>query len=296
MFPVLLQIGGFKLHSFGFFVAMGLAAGILWTYREAKRVGADVARILDLAFWLVIAGLVGARVLFVIVNAKEYAAFMVRQVENHGVVAGMGRGLIEIFALWKGGLVWYGGLLAAFAVALLYLRRRGMPVWATADILSPGVMLGLAIGRLGCLAAGDDHGKVVASAWEAVLRGEDAPWWTLTFTDPASLVPPDLLGKPLYPTQILLSANALAIFGLLLWLRGRKRFEGQLVWAMLLAYSIGRFAIEYFRGDVARGFLLANWVSTSQAISIVVFTLALVMYKRLGHTVRIRRLNPRVEG
>lgn len=280
MFPILLEIGGFKLHSFGFFVALGFAAGIWWSVREGGRVGLPREKILDLTFWLLVAGVIGARLLFVLVNWQDYVLNMAAQIQEQGNVNGRLLGLVEAAAVWKGGIVWYGGLLTAFAVGLVFMRRKHLPVWQTADAVAPGVMLGLAFGRIGCLAAGDDYGKVVESAWEAVRDGGTPPWWTVTFTNPESLVPDTLQGVPLYPSQMLMSLNALVIFAVLAWLRRAKTFHGQVTWTMMLLYSVGRFFIEYARGDLGRGFVVEPWLSTSQFISVLTFALAAFMYFR----------------
>lgn len=280
MFPILLEIGTFRLHAFGVFVALGFAAGIWWSVREGGRIGLPRERVLDLTFWLLVSGVVGARLLFVAINWQDFFVFTAEQVEAQGNAGGVLRGLLEAAAVWKGGIVWYGGLLTAFAVGLLYMRRAKLPVWATADAVAPGVMLGLAFGRIGCLAAGDDYGKVVESAWETVRAGGDAPWWTLTFTHPESLVPESMLGMPLYPAQILMSLNALLVFAVLVWLRRVKSFHGQVTWTMMLLYAVGRFLVEYSRGDVGRGFLIDPWLSTSQFISVLTFALAAGMYFR----------------
>lgn len=280
MFPVILQIGTVSIHSFGVFVALGFAAGIWWSVREGGRIGLPRERVLDLTFWLLVSGVIGARLLFVAINWQDFFVHTAAQIEEHGNATGILRGLLEAAAVWKGGIVWYGGLLAAFAVGVWYMRRTNLPVWKTSDAVAPGVMLGLAFGRIGCLAAGDDYGKVVESAWETVRTGGNAPWWTLTFTDPQSLVPQEMLGMPLYPAQILMSLNALLIFAVLVWLRRVKTFEGQVTWSMMLLYSVGRFFVEYSRGDAGRGFVVDPWLSTSQFISVLTFALAAVMYAR----------------
>jgi phosphatidylglycerol:prolipoprotein diacylglycerol transferase len=268
MFPVLLEYGSFRMHSFGVLVALGFLAGMLWSYREARRVGIDTARVVDLSFFLLIFGVVGARLLYIAVNWESFRAIYATVAVSEGALPGLLALLRETIAFWNGGIVWYGGLLLAFAAGLVLIRRSALPLWQTADVLAPGVMLGLAVGRLGCLAAGDDYGRIVESARAAVLAGGESPWWTVTFTHPDSLVPDSLLGLPLYPTQVMMALNALGIFAVLVAMRPAKAFHGQLVWTMMALYGLGRFGIEYFRGDEARGFLFGGMLSTSQSIAL----------------------------
>jgi phosphatidylglycerol:prolipoprotein diacylglycerol transferase len=286
MLPTLFELGSFKIHSFGVMVAIGFVMGIWWCGREAVRLGYERDRILDLCFWLLISGVLGARILFVIVNWHEFWRFFAAQREAQGVVGGTASWIVEMLAIWKGGIVWYGGLLGAFGVGVLYMRRHKLPVFATSDLIAPGVMLGLAFGRLGCFAAGDDHGRVVESAWKAVQAGGKAPWWTLTFANPQSLIPDDMLGKPLYPTQLMMSGKDLIIFAVLLWMRRIKTFHGQLVWTMMIMYAVLRAYVEYYRGDVGRGFLIPGIISTSQFISILTFVFGVAMLLYCSRTQR----------
>lgn len=292
MHPVLLHVFSTPIHTFGVLVAVGFLAAMWWCRREAARLGFSVIKVVDLTFWLMIWGLLGARALFVAINWQAYA-----------------EAPITALYLWNGGLVWYGGFLTALFAGLVLMRRYGLPVLATCDLLAPAVMFGLAFGRLGCLAAGDDHGKLVTSALgpkaQALLRdgllftpdgrlttqaldtihleGVTAPWWALTF-DARSLVQADLIGLPLYPTQIIMSAYCLAIFvGLAIW-RRYKSFDGQLLALLLIIYPICRYLLEFLRGDLGRGFWLPG-VSTSQGISVLVATAGAILYlvlRRLG--------------
>ena len=142
-----------------------------------------------------------------------------------------------------------------------------MPVWQVADILTPSLALGQAIGRWGCFFSGCCHGIKT-----------DLPWG-ITFSDPRSLAP---LNTFLHPTQIYLSLNVLLIFAVLIWMRKRKKFHGQLFWTYGILYSIGRFIIEYFRGD-DRGYAIENILSTSQFIGLFTLILSVAMLMGLRH-------------
>jgi phosphatidylglycerol:prolipoprotein diacylglycerol transferase len=177
----------------------------------------------------------------------------------------------ELFTVFQSGGVFYGGLLGGLLVAYLLARRYALPVWATADVLAPGVIIGQSIGRLGCFAAGCCHG-----------RPADVPW-AVTFTDVyASRQVGTPLDTPLHPSQLYESLAALLIFGVLVWLAPRKKFHGQVVLAYVVLYSATRFGLEFFRGDAGRGFI--GPLSTSQAVAVGLILLAALAFGKLRKT------------
>jgi len=242
--PVLFRIGPFTLHTYGVFVAMAFLSGIALAMREARRVGEDPDKILDLSFYMLIASIIGSRLLYAIVNWPTFRDDP-----------------LEVFRLWHGGLVFYGGFIGALLAALLFVGSKGLHLWKTADIMAPSIAFGQFVGRIGCFFAGCCYGKVC-----------DLPW-AVTFTDPESLAPK---GVPLHPTQLYASLNALLIFLVLSALKGRKKFEGQVFWIYALLYGVTRFIIEYFRGD-ERGMFIENLLSTSQLIGLIMVAVAIVM-------------------
>ncbi len=248
MHPILFEFGFVKIFTYGLLVATGFFVGIYLAGRQGKEEGLDPQKILDLSFYILIAALLGGRVLYIIVEYRYFS-------ENP----------LEILKFWKGGLVFYGGLIGAFGVAFYFVVRHKLPVWKVGDIFAPSLAIGQAIGRWGCYFAGCCYGVRT-----------DLPWG-ITFTDPKSLAP---LNVALHPTQIYLSINALVIFGILIWLRKRKSFDGQIFWTYGILYSIGRFIIEFYRGD-DRGFAVPELISTSQFIGIFVLCFSIFMFYRL---------------
>jgi phosphatidylglycerol:prolipoprotein diacylglycerol transferase len=168
--------------------------------------------------------------------------------------------------IWEGGLVFYGGVLFAVPVAAWYARRRGLNLWQTADIWAPSAAIGHAVGRLGCFCAGCCYGR----------PAEGLPW-AVTFHAPESLA---IQNVPLHPTQIYESALEFLNFVILVMLRKRRTFHGRLFWVYVLNYSVIRSAVEVFRGDEVRGFIVPG-VSISQGISALMFIAALVFLFRL---------------
>lgn len=240
MWPILFEIPGtpIRLHSFGLMVALGFIAANTWAVRRAAREGLDGTFIGNLTVWLLLSGLAGARLFYILLNWSHFQG-----------------SLLAFFKIWEGGLVFYGGPIVAFPVGYWYVTRRIRPDWRIADILVTSVFLALSIGRIGCLLAGDDFGKIT-----------DVPW-AIHFPDnPDSLIPRELIGKPLHPTQIYLSLNAMALFLIGRALLSRRRFPGQVAGILGILYAFTRSAIELVRGDVERGIFLG--ISTSQWVSI----------------------------
>jgi len=250
----------FKLHTYGVMIAAGFVVAIYLAVRQAKREFIDPNVVLDLAFWILIAAMVGSRVLFIIVNADDYIADP-----------------LLLIKVWQGGLVFYGGFIGAVAASWYYCHRKGISFFRISDLLIPSVAIGHFFGRLGCYSAGCCHGSPT---------GVD--WYGAVFTAKGTVVArSDLLGTPIHPTQLYESFGELCIFVLLLLLRPRKRYNGQLLVVWLFLYPAWRFLGEMFRGDLERG-MLFEWdlfgdfrpelLSTSQLVSLGLMGLAGFLY------------------
>jgi phosphatidylglycerol:prolipoprotein diacylglycerol transferase len=232
--------GPFTLHTYGFLLAIAFLLGLLVASRQAKRAGLDAAKVTDLAVWVLIAGLVGAKALLVGVEWRYFA-----------------KNPRDAFSIFQSGGVFYGGLIAGILVAWLLARRYRLPGWRTADVLAPGVAVGQAVGRLGCFSAGCCWGKATTVPW------------AVTFTDVyAARAVGTPIDTPIHPSQLYESAAAFLIFLFLLWLARRKRFDGQVTLAYVALYSAVRFVLEFWRGDAERGTWFGNHVSTSQLIAL----------------------------
>ena len=244
MYPVLFRIGPFTLHTYGVFIAMAFLSAIALALREARKEGEDANKILDLCFYMLVAAIVGSRILYVLINWSTF---------RHDP--------FEIVRIWQGGLVFYGGFIGALLTALWYMRRKGLPLLKTADIMAPSIAFGLFVGRIGCFFAGCCYGKTC-----------DLPW-AVIFTHPESLAPK---GVPLHPTQLYSSLNGLFIFFVLVGIRRIKGFEGQIFWTYVLLYGVTRSIIEHFRGD-ERGMFVEGMFSTSQLIGLIMAVIAIAM-------------------
>lgn len=249
MHPILLRLGRLTIYSYGFFIALGFLVGILLARLEAQRAGEDPEKIMDLSFYILVFAIIGSRLFYVATDPEMFRAAP-----------------LEILKLWKGGLVFYGGFIAALITALIYLKKKKMPWGKTADIIAPSLSVGQFIGRLGCFCAGCCYGKAC-----------DLPW-AVTFTHPDTLAP---IGIPLHPTQLYHAAGNLIIFTFLWFFRRRKKFDGQLFWLYVLLYGITRSFIEIFRGDF-RGNPILGILSVSQVLGGTMAVIAVVMIILLG--------------
>jgi phosphatidylglycerol:prolipoprotein diacylglycerol transferase len=252
MYPEIFRIGSFPINTYGVLLAVSFLCAIMVSVRLAARDGLPREKIYDLSLWMLLAGLVGSKILMLFTE-PEYRADPLQ--------------LLSLDFLRSGG-VWYGGLLGAVLVSYWLMRRYQLPWWKTADAFAPGIAIGNFFGRQGCFAAGCCWGKPTSLAWG------------VKFTEAGH----EITGVPtdtyLHPTQLYESFAMLLVFLFLLWLHKRKRFSGQVILAYALLYSIIRFAIEFVRddprGDVL-GLTTLTGLSTSQLISLVIGITALIV-------------------
>lgn len=249
MHPILVHFGSFTLYTYGFFLAMGFLAAVWFSKRNARFYDLKPDDISDLFFVILISGIVGARLLYVIINFDDFRASP-----------------LDIFKLWNGGLVFFGGFMGAVAASIVTIRIKNLPFFKTADTIAPGVALGHGIGRLGCFFAGCCYGRQC-----------DLPI-AVQFSHPDSLAP---LHVPLHPTQIYMVAANLILFLILIFLQRRKRFHGMIFLSYIILYSVFRFIIEFFRGDF-RGDFYFEFLSVSQGIGILAIVIALAAMVKLA--------------
>jgi phosphatidylglycerol:prolipoprotein diacylglycerol transferase len=255
------------LHTYGLMIASAFVMGIWLAQREARRQGQDPERVADLSFWILVAALVGSRVYFIFVNWGDYFG------DGAWVATGFGR-IPRLLAVWEGGLVFYGGFIAAALTALWYLRRHGMPFLPYADTLIPSVAFGHFLGRIGCFSAGCCWGRTSGPGlpWGAKFPPESLAYQSFAARPGGEqfLAPDHLSTLALHPTQLYESLGELALFALLVLLvRPRKRFHGQVLATWLMAYAVLRTVVESFRGDVERGVVAG--LGVGQWTSLVIF-------------------------
>lgn len=257
MYPILLKIPlgpvTIPIPGYGVMLAIAFSLGLYFIIRRAKVEGLDPEDFLNVSTYVILAALIGSRLFHVFIEHPSY------YFSNP----------LEIPKIWKGGYTFYGGMIPAVLVLWWYLKRHKMPVLQSIDIVAPYLLLGQAIGRLGCFLAGCCHGKVCSFLFFPI---------SYVTTHPDSFSRP--LGIPLYATQIWEAGGNFALFLFILWLRKRKKFHGELLAASFIGYPIVRIFVEIFRGDDIRGFLIPNLVSTSQVIGLIMMIIGFIIWHR----------------
>jgi len=270
MYPDLFRIGNFPINTYGVFLALAFLGAIMITVRLSGRDRLPRERIYDLCLWMLLASLIGSKVLMLFTEPdyREHPSL-----------------LFSLDFLRSGG-VFYGGLIGAVLTGYFLMRRYKLPWWKTADACAPGIALGNALGRQGCFSAGCCWGKPTTLPWG------------VKFTELGHEITGVPTGVYLHPTQLYESFSMLIVFFFLLWLHRHRRFSGQVILFYALLYAGVRFVIEFFRddprGDIF-GLTTLTGLSTSQLIGIVVGLAALVLLiKRWRHAAAIAKADRRV--
>ena len=244
MYPILWSIGPLRIPTFGFLVACGVFFGFVLFERESKRLGLPPQKAGDIAFWAVLCGVLSSRLIFVFFHLHDY------------------RSIMDVFKIWEGGLVLYGGLLPGVGLAILLIRRWRLPLRKVLDASVLGLCFGFGMGRLGCFSAGCCYGRMT-----------DLPWGVV-FSDPNSLAPQ---GIRLHPTQLYESLFFWLSFAF--FMRFRPKGDGISFWSLTLSYSLFRFFNEFLRGDPRSYFLGLShnqWVM----MGLFIFSLSMLIYLR----------------
>jgi len=261
--PIAFKFGSVTITWYGIMVAMGFMAGLWTAARRAMQEKISAEKIYDLGPWLIFGSILGARTLYVITFWREQFA---------------DKPFPEIFKVWKGGLVYYGGLIGASLAVILYCRIKKFPMWKLGDILAPSISLGYAFGRIGCLMNGCCYGR------ECHLP------WAIKFPVGHETHPPGSPALPVHPTELYESILSLGLFAFLNWLYRRKKFDGQVFAAYLVCYALLRSFVELFRGDYpAYQRFFGGWATPAQMVSIGIFVAGVVLLLVLPRV--INRLN-----
>jgi phosphatidylglycerol:prolipoprotein diacylglycerol transferase len=297
-------LGPLDFPAYFTMLTISFAIGMLMTWRESPRLGLDRERVLDLDLWMVVWGVIGARVLHVIADGHltDYVNLCVNNLavkatEAKVAVCGSNaqcgfdyvcdmatrtchppRDCLVVFKVWRGGLAYYGGFLFATAFAFYYARKHRLPPWKMADLAAPWIAFGLALTRIGCFLNGCCYGKVAAHLPWAVRfpAGSIAHQAHVEAHLIAASAPSSL---PVHPTQLYLAAlNLLTFFLLYFVIRPRRRFFGEVFAWLLIGKGVFRSLVEIWRDD-ERG-VLWGWLSTSQMLSVPLVALGIYLLLR----------------
>lgn len=227
-------------------MALAFSVGLWTASRRGIKDNIAPEKIMDIGPWLILGTIVGARIWYVVTFWSEQFA---------------GQPIAEVFKVWRGGLVFYGGLIGATLAGAAYLWIKKLPVWKFADILAPSIALGYVFGRIGCLLNGCCYGRECHLPW--AIRFPKGP---------------DLPTTPVHPTQIYDSLLNLGFYLLLAWMYRRKKFDGQVFGAYLIGYSLLRSFVEIFRGDYpVYQHYLGGWATPAQLVSIGILAAGLLL-------------------
>jgi phosphatidylglycerol:prolipoprotein diacylglycerol transferase len=246
MHPVLFHVGPITIYSYGFCISIGAVLGFIYmSVQGRKQFALTFDQCNTLFILLITAGIVGGKLFLIFEDPPGYLSHPRR--------------------LFSGsGFVFYGSLLFAIPTMLWYFRKNKIPTLAMLDIMAGATCIVHGFGRIGCFMAGCCYGKPTHG------------FLSVVFTDPACQADPKNI--PLYPTQLLEAGFIFLIFFALLVLKKYKPFDGQLFIVYLIAYATGRSILELFRGDLDRGFVIPNFLSISQFISLLLIAGAAIGY------------------
>ncbi|MCK4421410.1 prolipoprotein diacylglyceryl transferase [candidate division WOR-3 bacterium] len=259
MYRYLLTIGNFHLFSYGAMIAIGYLIGLYFVSDEAKRRRIDVIYVQSLSIWVVVGLILGSRIWFV---AEGWDYF------SHNIP--------EIFMIWQGGMVFYGGFICGLLAGLLYVKIMRLNPLEILDVFAPGVAIAIGIGRIGCFLNGCCFGRITGS-WIGVCfpqRHLPPVYWNHL---KRGLIPSNApYSLAVIPTQLISTVVLFFIFGILWWVRKRSPFDGFLFYLFLGLYGVHRFIIDYFRYYEGSALIL-KVLTLSQAFSILLMLLSVVL-------------------
>lgn len=259
MLPIIAKFGSITIYTYGVAMALAFLLSIFIIRHESKRKGFSPDFAYDMVLFAMIGGIAGARAVYVIDHWSDFSG-----------------NIAQVFAIWQGGLVFYGGLIGGTLAVLGLVKMRKVSAGKVADIAAPCLAIGSAVGRLGCFSNGCCYGK------------ETALPWGVSFTNSLSSASP--LGVPLHPTQLYEFTYNILILGVLWWLRPKVKSDGFLFWLYVTLYGLFRFIVEFFRANPARYF----GMSASQTFSLILFATGMTVI--LGYYLRSSRLVAKQAG
>lgn len=246
---------GMKIYGFGLLLTLALLGSMNLAAWRARREGLDGEQVYDLAIWVLLGGLVGARLFFVIEYWRTFGHWT------------------EAFQIWNGGIVLYGSVIGAVIVALLYRRARPFPLRPMMDAAAPAIALGVGLGRIGCFLNGCCYGDLCRLPWAVTFPRPTAPW--RNHVDHALIGPDALRSLPVHPTQLYSALDGFLLVALLTAYYPLRKRDGEVMALLMVTYPVTRFFIERLRNDEA-GFV--SGMTISQAISVGLFLIGVAYW------------------
>ena len=245
--------GGVRVFGFGASIVVAFITATWLASWRAKREKLDPEVILDMAFWVVFSGMVGARLFY----CYEYWGQEIKSVW-------------DILQYWKGGIVFYGGIVGGSIAFLVYRKYRPFPLRPYMDVMAPSIAIGIFFGRIGCFLNGCCYGDACQLPWAVSFPKNSPPWQHHEFLQ---LIPRDALWSlPVHPTQIYAAIDGLVLLLLLSAYYPLRRRDGEVMGLLMITYPVTRFLVEFLRND--EGAFFAG-MTISQNISVALFAAAL---------------------
>ena len=247
------------IYSYGAFIALGALLGFFYTAWQAKKqlnVPYDITN--ELILFILISAIIGGKFFIIFEDFQGFINNPMNLIRN-----------------FSQGFVFYGSLLFAIPTMLIFFRIKKIPTLQMLDIMAITACIVHGTGRIGCFMAGCCHG-LPHNGFLSVI-----------FTDPVCQADP--LNTPLHPTQIYSMVVIYGIMVFLLVMSGRKKFNGQLFLFYLILYSFGRIFLETLRGDISRGYVIQDFLTNSQFISIMIIGVSLYFYIKLDKKYKTKK-------
>lgn len=244
MYPELFRIGPLTINSYGVMLAAAFIVGILLAIKKAEKRGIGSETMVNLAFIVMISAIVGSRLFYVLFHLDEFRGrwqYTFLPVQADGTIG-------------LGGLIFLGGFIGALLSGAIYVHLKKISFWRVADSVAPSLALGLFFGRIGCFLNGCCFGRACDLPWGVVFPPHS----------PAGYQMGDV---HIHPTQLYSSAYALLIFGILMLLDRKQRYDGFLFGVFLAFYGIARFTVDFFRYYENQMFLIGG-IGFNQLVSI----------------------------
>jgi phosphatidylglycerol:prolipoprotein diacylglycerol transferase len=253
--PVITQLGPLPLTWHGLFTALAIVAALTFGMRRARRSGVSEDAVWSLMLWACAGGIAGARAFYLLDHPS-----LIR--ENPA----------GIFAVWEGGIAVYGALIGGIAAGYVRARQLRLEPWTLLDAAAPAILLGQAIGRIGCLINGDAWGGPVGCPCSVGPAGCPCGWG-LVYTNPNALIPASLLGVPTHPYPVYEIVWDLALMGVVLLLGTRQLKTGTLFLVATIGYAVGRFSLSLVRQES----VVVAGLQEAQVIAVITGTIALIV-------------------
>jgi phosphatidylglycerol:prolipoprotein diacylglycerol transferase len=253
MHPELFRIGPFAVHSYGVMLAISFIVGIYVAVKKAEKRGIKGEEIVNLGFIIILASIVGARLFYVLFHLNEFRGrwiYAFWPVQEDGTIG-------------LGGLILLGGFIFAFLSAVVYLWYKKLNFWKIADSIAPAIALGVFFTRIGCFLNGCCFGTACSEPWSVVF--------------PSNSPAGSIMGNiHIHPTQLYSSFYGLVIFGILMWMDNRRKFDGEIIALFLIFYGLSRFIVDFYRYYESQMFLV-DGLQFNQIVSLILIFIGIGM-------------------